>query len=58
MTEERRERLIRAAKKLNPPDLLAIAVLEGGREFRPDPETPPILLTPWAGLRWTAGKAA
>lgn len=42
----RQERLIRLAKLRS--DRAAQAILEADREFRPEPEAPPMLLTPWA----------
>ena len=45
MTLERRTRLIRIAKKKG--DRAAVAILEADRTFRPEPETPPMLLLPW-----------
>jgi hypothetical protein len=36
----RTERLLIKARAMTPPDRLAIAVLEGGREYTPDPTTP------------------
>lgn len=46
----RKERLIRLATRRG--DKAALAILEADRDYRPWPETPPMLLLPKAGLRW------
>lgn len=54
--QERKERAIANAKARKDPTALAIA--EGGRRWTPEPETAPMVLLPWAGIRWSTDRAA